>query len=32
MMVAMDDETAPMEIPESDPRAVELVRAVQAVI
>jgi len=28
MMVAMGDETAPMEIPESDPRAVELVRAV----
>ena len=28
MMVPMGDETAPMEIPESDPRAVELVRAV----
>ena len=27
-MVAMSDETAPMEIPERDPRAVELVRAV----
>ena len=28
MMVPMSDETAPMEIAESDPRAVELVRAV----